>query len=235
MHSRWVIVSFVILLSFGLILSSHNSVAASQTIPDVSWPNCTLNIAHARAGIVGIDGGLALRPNSCLAKEAADFSLLSVYVNTGYPGIKLALKYKGYPRHCSPSDEQCLAYNYGYNSGLYDVNYSLREGVIAKKWWLDVETDNSWSTNTTMNRQALSGTLAALSQFVGKDNLGFYSTPLQWQAINGQWYNGYPAWIGTGGTLKSDAVAACQETSFSGGPIVLTQYTPDLDANYICK
>jgi hypothetical protein len=157
-----------------------------------------------------------------------------VYVNTAYPGIAYGRKFQHSPRDCSAGDASCLAYNYGYNAGLYDINHTLRLGIVANRWWLDVETDNSWDNNAQVNREALEGTLDAINRFAGSDRTGFYSSPSQWNLLTGNWRNGYPAWMATGGTDKTAAIKACSGKSFTGGPIVLTQFTPSLDQNYPC-
>lgn len=212
----------------------QTSLASGPTIiPDVSWPNCGLNLAHVPMGIVGVTGGLALRPNPCLASEASNYKNLSVYVNTGYPGPRVAAQFQNQPKTCRT--KQCLAYNYGYNSGLYAINYALMNGIIAGRWWLDVETENSWDNDVKVNRAALLGMLDSINQFIGRGNVGFYSYPGQWNLLTGNWRNNYPAWAATGSTKLADAIKACRATSFSGGPILLAQYTPNLDANYICR
>lgn len=212
-----------------------NPQRQGRLVPDVSWPNCSLKVQKAEAGIVGITGGLANRPNPCLAYQAERFNQLSVYVNTGYPGTKRALKFQNSPKQCSVSDSKCLAYNYGYNSGRYDIDLSLKNAVIAKNWWLDVETENSWDDSTSVNRAALTGTLDVLMRFVSQQNLGFYSYPGQWNLLTGHWRNGYPAWVATGSSRAEDAINACKGPSFTGGQIVYGQFTPSLDQNYFCN
>lgn len=226
----------ILALVIGWCSGSATSLKAADTITDVSWPNCTLReppLGHH--GIVGINGGLALRPNPCLAKQIGWFNRPSVYVNTGYPGPQRAMKFQHYPRNCSSRDERCLAYNYGYNSGLYDIKYASMQGVIADRWWLDVETENSWSDNTAVNRQALTGIKDAVSRYAGQGSIGFYSYPGQWDLITGQWHNGLPAWAATGSSLFDDARASCRQASFTGGKTMLAQYVPSLDQNITCR
>lgn len=233
MRAFWI---FVIIASVMVGWYGGEASSAGPTkIPDVSWPNCGIKLARAPAGIVGVTGGLALRPNPCLAAEAANYKNLSVYVNTGYPGLNVASKLQTTPKDCAANDKVCRAYNYGYNSGRYAVDYSLRSGVVAKKWWLDVETENSWNNDIKVNRAALSGMLDSVISFAGKNNVGFYSYPGQWDLLTGHWRNNYPAWAATGSTKLVDAIDACRAPSFSGGPVLLAQYTPNLDTNYICR
>src|SRR5579871_684495 len=139
---------------FSLVLASVSIVggkAAAQGIytsgtvgNDVSWPNCKVRPPQDAAfGIVGITGGKNFTPNSCLAKQSSWFKNLSLYINTGYPGQSYGLKYQNFPRFCNNSDLDCLAYNYGYNAGLYALNYASGQKVSSSTWWLDVETTNS--------------------------------------------------------------------------------------------
>jgi hypothetical protein len=229
-------ITLIVLAVASFVFSTNKAAQAapSRLVTDISWPNCTVNLSKADSGIVGVNGGLALRPNPCLAREAANFKHLSLYINTGYPGPKYGLKFQYFPKHCQAGNNQCLSYNYGYNSGLYDIKYSLAQGIIALKWWLDVESVNSWSNDYKINRQALIGTLDALNAVAGKNNVGIYSATPQWDSLTGSWRNGYPAWLATGSTQEIDAKTACRAKSFSGGPIVLAQFTPNLDKNYTC-
>ncbi|HVX58230.1 MAG TPA: hypothetical protein VG964_00665, partial [Candidatus Saccharimonadales bacterium] len=115
------------------------------------------------------------------------------------------------------------------------INYSLKNGIIAKHWWLDVETENSWDRDVSVNRAALLGMLDSLSRFAGRDNLGFYSYPGQWDKLTDHWRNQYPQWVATGSTERVEAEKACGTSGFSGGPVLLAQYTPSLDSNIVCS
>src|SRR6185312_3874526 len=79
-------------LVVALMMVSRPAEAAAATIYptgstgyDVSWPNCTATApAHPSFGIVGVSDGTGYSQNPCLAKEAAWFPNLSLYVNTGW-------------------------------------------------------------------------------------------------------------------------------------------------------
>src|SRR5208282_6429264 len=101
---------------------------------------------------VGANGGLDFRSNPCLKSEASRVFNLALYANTGYPGHSYGLKYIDTPKRCNANDNLCLAYNYGFNAGKYTVLYADSQDVHATSWWLDVENDNSWDTNTSYNR-----------------------------------------------------------------------------------
>ena len=220
-----------LLLGFMWHLNPHSP--RISTITDVSWPNCSLSLKSAEAGIVGVNGGLDFTPNPCLNRQTSLYRQLSLYVNTGYPGYARAVKYINSPRQCSSQDAQCLAYNYGYNAGLYDISLTFLKGIIPVHWWLDVETENSWTTNVKVNRSALQGMIDAINLFAGRGQVGFYSYPGQWNLLTGKWHNNFPAWVATGSTKFPDAKQACQQ-SFTNGPALLGQYTPNLDQNYLC-
>jgi hypothetical protein len=86
-------------------------------------------------------------------------------------------------------------------------------------WWLDVETGNNWSTDTTSNAQVIAGALAAVRAAGGSPAV--YSTARQWAQIAGDYAPGVPAWYATGAALGSPQPWC--GTSFTGGPVVLVQ------------
>lgn len=204
---------------------------------DISWPNCNnLNFTRASFGIVGVNGGLSLRSNYCIGEEASLYkSNLSLYVNTGYPGLPLALKFQNDPKQCATNDNVCLAYNYGYNAGKYAVNYSLSEGVVSNNWWLDVETVNSWDTNPMVNIASLSGEATAIRSSVEPNLIGYYTYPSEWGVLTNNWINGYPNWVATDSNYKAVAIKQCTGYGFNGGHTFLTQYIGKLDLDLACK
>lgn len=231
--------SLAVVISVGL--SQHIAYARgiypNQKIGnDASWPNCNaVPPVGSTFGVVGVTGGLVFHPNPCLFQEAHWFTNLSFYMNTGYAGKDAAKKYASFPLRCNPSDESCLSYNFGYNAGLYAVNYAASQYVHASMWWLDVETENSWSANTEYNRASLVGMVHAIQQNTLLPTIGFYSYPGQWNSITGNWFNGYPNWAATGSDNIQMAMSYCHGQAFNGGPTWLTQYTTRLDDDYACK
>jgi len=230
----WVIVVIALAVIFALAAASQKKI--SQTIVDVSWPNCkTPPATYFHEGIIGVTGGLDFRPNRCLAGETTWFEHYALYMNTGYPGAIHGKKYMNSPRHCTIADTQCLAYNYGFAASEYGIRLAARSGTYSDLWWLDVETDNSWTTSTSVNRASLEGAIAAIQQNSFLAEVGIYSTPDQWQEITGGWHNDLPAWLGTGLTSESAAARLCSTDGFTGGSIWLSQYTVELDANVPCS
>ena len=225
----------VVLLACALLctiaaMAIGTSPAIHNGIVDVSWPNCTDPpsglIAH---GILGVTGGLNFRPNPCLATERTWFGSYQAYMNTGYPGVRTSQRYASSPRQCSLSDVRCLAYNYGFHAARYALQYAALQNVHASMWWLDVETENSWSTDILANQAMIAGAIAAIPQATLIGRVGIYSTPYQGSVITGGWENGLPEWIGTGETNSTAAALACKQSSFTGGPRLLSQYINVLD------
>jgi len=202
---------------------------------DVGWPDCSDTIPAAAYGIVGITDGLGYSENPCLSSEAQNFNRqdLGLYINTGWYAMSSHINPSS-PRKCQPNDEDCLAYNYGYNAGLYALSYQKSQGVTARAYWLDVETDNTWSTDTIQNRNSLQGEADALNKFGAV--LGVYSTTAQWDAITGDWINDWPSWGATTWTTATQAETYCTGHEFTGGRSVLMQYLPpdSLDHDVTC-
>jgi hypothetical protein len=235
---------YILLLALAVLLGCavRGDVHPTKSTPytphttgyDVSWPNCTVQPPADNAwGVVGVTGGLVFSKNPCLRQQATWFRTTSLYINTGYPGIERAQRYASAPHRCASDDESCLAYNYGYASGQYAVKTAFAEGLYSPVWWLDVETENSWSDSVDINRQALRGTADAVRRATAA-RIGYYSYPGQWDRITGAWRPGALAWAATGTDERQAAIAACTEPSFTGGPVLLTQYVLALDRNYAC-
>lgn len=210
---------------------------------DISWPQCdgdeappSSDYASDNFGIVGVTDGLGYSTNPCLAGEAADFPSgeLSLYVNTGW-NIDSAHNTGMSPDVCAAGDDDCEAYDYGYNAGLYAYGAALSLGITSPTWWLDVETDNTWSSNTTQNKNSLQGEHDALIA-EGATTVGVYSTTAQWDGLTGSWENDWPSWGATTWTTASQAATYCTGHEFTDGPSYLMQFTPtsELDQDYAC-
>jgi hypothetical protein len=169
------------------------------------------------------------------------------------------------PFPCAARHPNSLAcsFDYGWNAArqsfaaaataarhLHHVSQTDAEARAANvDWWLDVETTNSWQTligrptrkarnNDTM---ALVGEVDALKS-VGVRNVGVYSTRYQWRRITGatpitRWFlGGMRAWV-AGYSNRFTAWFGCFRRSFTGGPVVLTQYlgADGIDSNVACR
>lgn len=200
---------------------------------DASWPNCSAQPpAHAAFGVVGVTDGADYSQNPCLAQEASWFHSLSLYTNTDWYDKSSHINPTS-PKVCANGDENCLAYNYGYNAALDALNYANSQNVHASMWWLDVETGNTWNTNTTQNQNSLQGEYDALLAN-GVTAVGVYSTTAQWATITGSWLNQWPNWGATSVTTAAQAAPFCSGHQFTGGPTYLIQFTGTLDQDYAC-
>ncbi len=170
------------------------------------------------------------------------------------------------PWTCPRSDPNALgcSYDYGWNAGVdafekamdgaqalhhYD-RATAHQRVANVDWWLDVEILNSWQTldpqlgatraSGERDTAALVGQIAAL-RGEGVQRVGVYSTNYQWNAITGGpkitrgRFTANPAWL-AGFDGHADAVTGCGFRSFTGGPVLMTQYLgPDgFDADVWC-
>ena len=202
---------------------------------DVSWPNCSATPPkHPTFGIVGVSDGTGYSQNPCLAQEAAWFPSASfgLFVNTGWYNQSSHINPNS-PKVCAADDQNCLAYNYGYNAGLYALNYANSLNIQAATWWLDVETSNTWNADTTQNRNSLQGEYDALTAN-GVATVGVYSTTYQWDTVTGTWLNNWPGWGATTVRTPSQAATYCTGHRFTGGPTYLIQFTGTLDRDYAC-
>ncbi len=225
--------SFISLFLLTSTVHAQGIYQAGTVGNDVSWPNCSARAPKTAFGIVGVTGGLGFSQNSCLSKEAGWFGNKSLYVNTGYPGQSYGLRYQNSPRACSSSDLNCLAYNYGYNAGLYAAEYASSQGVTSNTWWLDVETANSWTSDYQQNRNSLQGEAEALTSR-GATTVGVYSTTAQWGSITNAWQNHLPNWGATTWQTAKQAAKYCSGHDFTGGGTWLIQYKGSLDQDYAC-
>jgi hypothetical protein len=230
-------VLMTLMFSTGMAAAQGQYLARTTGV-DVGWPNCTTSIPKTSFGIVGVSNGTGFSTNPCLVNEAGHFSTnLSLYVNTGYPGAASvnAKKYATSPKLCDASDSNCIAYDYGYNAGLYAVTAAGNAGVHATTWWLDVETMNSWTGDALQNQNSLQGETDAI-KVSGATTVGVYSTTAQWGIITAGWQNGLPSWGATTWTTSKQAATYCTGHQFTGGPSFLMQYKASrgIDQDYAC-
>jgi hypothetical protein len=214
------------------LASAQGIYQTGTTGVDVSYPNCRASIPKSSFGIVGVTSGLFYSHNSCLKSESGHFSNLSLYVNTGWYS-QSSHNNAVSPRLCAAGDNNCLAYNYGYNAALDAIEYANGLGVRSTTWWLDVETANSWSGDVIQNQNSLQGSRDALANS-GANTVGVYSTTAQWQSITGSWQNGWPNWGASTWTTAKQAAKYCSGHQFNGGITYLIQYKGRLDQDYAC-
>jgi hypothetical protein len=224
---------------------------------DVSYPQCGKTLpGPVDGGIVGVNGGVALSANPCLASEYAWAAKAATYApafyaNTANPGPAYSSHWpagQSSPQACDGSNSTGCSYDYGWN---YATDAFARAAAVtptasAAQWWLDVETGNSWqtleaaygqsATAQANDRASLAGAVAALHA-AGVATVGVYSTSYQWTQIagsGGTQFSAQPAWVAGVGSL-STAQNNCRSVSFTGGRVTLAQYARNgYDADYRC-
>ncbi|HZS94517.1 MAG TPA: hypothetical protein VFA78_06960 [Chloroflexota bacterium] len=253
----------VLTLLFGLNTPGAlaHAVRTSPTGNDVSYPQCGRTLPAGQAfGIVGVNDGVANTTNPCLATEItwAQGSTgttvqpkASLYVNTANPGN---LGVADWPTNnvdpvtgatdndpygaCAGGDTAACAWQYGWNMADLDAQQRGVVNPAGYHWWLDVETNNSWETNTANNRADLEGMVA---YFRGLGTaVGVYSTSSQWSKIAGTvsatspLYT-LPDWI-PGARSLSGAQANCSSRPLTtGGIVTVTQWTSTVDGDVACR
>ncbi len=239
--------------------SAAKPVPVSQTGNDVSWPQCGKTLPKGQLfGIVGVNNGLANTTNPCLGTQLtwANTSLglsaqpkVSLYVNTANPGLAGSwwpssntygsVTVTNPYGTCDGKDTTACAYIYGYAKAYDDANIRGVSSPASYRWWLDVESINSWESNTVSNVADLEG-MTALFTSIGAQ-VGLYSTAAQWKQVVGSSVtfssnlNGLQSWL-PGARSLSGAQSNCKLPALTlGGIVTLTQYvSSQLDYDYSC-
>ncbi|MGH9226425.1 MAG: hypothetical protein ACRD2W_22135 [Acidimicrobiales bacterium] len=228
----------------GLVLAPAFAAVPTGHGYDVSWPQCGRALpSDGDFRIVGVNGGKPYTDNDCLAAQyqwARGAPAAAFYINTANPGTaSSAVDWYGQRSPhtgCSPSNEAACAFNYGYHGArlAYDYAQGQTGGANRHSWWLDVETANSWSSNTDLNVASIVGA----AQFFREHAVpvGVYSTDYQWRRITGGFrMPDVPNWV-AGARTGAEAASWCAPgSSFTGGPVNLIQWVQgDLDHNFAC-
>lgn len=223
-------------------------------------------------GIVGVNGGISTTTNPCLSDELswAKNTLggttqpkIQLYVNTANPG---GLNTASWPHTnvdpggtttnnpygtCDGSDSLSCAWQYGWNRVYEDIHdrftpAAINAGVSADpasyRWFLDVETVNTWKDGSDSALQSNAADLEGMVAHFSSRHIpvGLYSTSYQWGLIAGtpasdSSLNGLPSWLPGASTLD-DAKANCTKPALTtGGMVMMTQYTTgEFDYDYSC-
>ena len=236
--------------AFGIV--GVNDGLANNTNPclgsQLTWAGASVGgTAQPRAALYANTGnpsgvaGIAWWPTSNTFYHSTDGSYADTNVNTGFDQVTVPVpaSYGG----CSSTNDAGCAYVYGYAKAYDDVNHrgvpTLDPSGQPWRWWLDVETTNSWeTTNLTANLADLEA-MAYYFRNVHGAAVGIYSTSYQWHVITGTPQNTtlatLPNWIPGARTLRG-AQGNCGASAFTpGSRVILTQYAASqLDYDYSC-
>jgi len=204
---------------------------------DVSWPNCprTMGIPgrhgynlpmpqrSARFVVLGATNGPAFTRNPCLRSQVTWVKRrhlwVSAYAVVHFPTSAEQHRYAGRGRATT------RIARVGAAEARHALAVLRKAGLRPNTVWLDVETvgHHPWSTNRSLNRALISGAAHELQrQHV---HVGVYSYRYAWVRITGGWRTSLPTWVPSGSGQRGKALARCRQRSFSGGRVLLTQWT----------
>ncbi|MGY1839048.1 MULTISPECIES: hypothetical protein [unclassified Modestobacter] len=275
-------------LAVGAALVAPSAAAAAERPArddavgyDVSYPQCRTELPDDAAfAVVGVNGGLATKPNRCLPEqwvwateaggEVPGQPPVQFYVNTANPGQVrdqvTTWPERGSNRYgdCDGANSAACSYEYGVARAAGDVRIVLRAArelaaadddapaeiaavrdvtdLVGYRWWLDVETMNTWQLGGAdaqrNNRATLEGMTDHLTALGGE--VGLYSTGYQWRQIVGavperSSLTGLDSWL-AGADDREDATRMCRSDPLvDGGEVTLVQYVVGrLDHNRAC-
>lgn len=247
MSTRRTIRSTLAALALALLAALPGAAMTGATVVpgglgyDISWPQCNQALPGdpSELDIVGVTGGQPFTANPCLGAEASwaqsGHLPMEVYVNLNSPSSASDPHAANGPwGACAASDTACQGYNYGYNAAVSAVATGGGAGVSAQVWWLDVETGDRWSSDTTENSWDVRGAVDGL-RAKGK-TAGIYSITHMWlQITNGVQMGDVPVWVPGPAALDYAGFYCSQGFSFEGGPVWMVQYPRGgLDGDLLC-
>ena len=205
---------------------------------DVSWPQCqsrgstlTKSLPNTPTfAVVGVNDGTIGGFNSCFSSEVAWAGQgLSVYIilQPAPTTSRAPFEMSGPKSSCAATNQQCAAYNWGYNYAEADLSFVGGQGVQPRIWWLDVETAEGWGTSAAAqpaNAAVVQGALDALTA-AGK-KAGIYCSWYQWGQITGSYVPPAPVpiWVAGATSLSNGYYSAqsyCQRAMSAGDPSTL--------------
>jgi hypothetical protein len=236
--------------------------SGTPTGNDVSFPQCVEPLPSGQAfGIVAVNDGLANTTNPCLADEiawaqsstgATRQPKVSLYVNTADPGNHGVTDWPVNNTDpvtgnqvtdpygtCTGGNNPACAWQYGWDLAAIDAQTRGVPSPGHYRWWLDVETINSWQSSTKNNRADLEG-MVSYFRHIGA-TAGLYSTPKQWDPIVGTVSSASPLyrlpdWIPGAKTL-AQAKKNCRLAPLTrGGIVAVTQWKmPITSSDLSCR
>lgn len=153
---------------------------------------------------------------------------------------------------CSGANDLACSWQYGWNRAQEaDTDRFVPAALDAQiipfasdyVWWLDVETENSWQSETEGALERNVATLEGMAEYFNSQGaiVGLYSTAYQWGVITGNLITsdsnliGLANWRPSGSSLNNAKANCTVEPLTAAGYISLTQFVrKNLDHNYSC-
>jgi hypothetical protein len=260
----------VALAVLATLLAAPGTASAGTTVGyDVSHPQCDKSLPSDRAfAIIGVNGGTATKVNPCLATQltwasASSGAVVSqpkaqLYLNTANPG-ELRTQVTTWPKRgvtpygsCTGTNSTACSWQYGWERAQNSVLSFFTPAAQAARldsqpgryrWWLDVETMNTWQSGSVAAKDRNRATVEGMTAYLVSRGarVGFYSTNQQWAEIVGavpasSTLTGRDSWL-AGATSLSGAQANCAKPALvPAGKVTLTQYVQSgLDRNHACR
>jgi len=246
-----------LLLLLAFLIALPGPSASASTLPatgsaaygaDISWPNCPTGMGipsrptegrpmpqeDAQFVILGLTNGPGFTPNPCLASQVswvkARHLWAGAYALTSYPTAAQLKEYGG-----AGSGGQRL-FRTGVAQAQYNVRTMRRAGLRPPMVWVDVEPVRGfpWSGSYSFNNALIDGAVAGYRGAGLK--VGFYSYAYGWRQITGgRQITAVATWVPSGNDRRASALARCSQRSFSGGKVLLGQWTAgERDHNVTC-
>lgn len=221
---------------------------------DISWPQCPasqggfglpLPPADGQFVIIGLTRGLPFTRNPCLADQVQwlrdNPRPAHAYTIPAFPTAAQLTTY-GSQGPWSTATRAGRLSNVGYAAARHAIDSLRSVGFAPPTIWIDVEPRPAqpWPSDTAAqrreNRYVVEGQMRAVRD--AGFSYGLYSFSSGWSEITGGWrLPGVPVWA-TAGRLDypDEALDRCRQPSFSGGRVLLSQWTDDVrDYNRTCE
>ena len=235
------------LLVAAAVAGSSPAAAASVLGGDVSWPNCPtgmgiaerptlglpMPLEQARFVVLGLTNGPAFSSNPCLASQVSWATSrrlsTSAYAIVNYPTPAQLTTYGG-----GGTTTERLR-RVGAAQAAASLATMRAAGLASPMVWVDVEPVSArpWSTDVAANNAVIDGALAGYA--AAGIRTGLYSYSSGWNTITGGRRSALPTWVPAGQATQGAAEARCGTPSFSGGRVLLGQWTDGVrDHDVLC-
>ncbi|MFD1722575.1 hypothetical protein [Amnibacterium endophyticum] len=223
------------------------AAAAPRIGADVSKYQCGAPWAGAQAfAVVAVNDGLPTGTNPCLAEQLAlavaspGGGRPSVYVNTANPApheaswwptrdrTKRGVAVRSPYGRCRGGATAACSWVYGASLALDDLQIRGVPRNTAARWWLDVETANTWRGSRKQHRAVLEGMTWSLVR--AGQRVGLYALDHEFRDLIGpvptsSALTRLPTWLAGAADAAAAAARRCSAAPLTRGRVLLTQWT----------